>query len=83
MEGLEKNLAHALTNYLELTEQERRECREIVCLNAAAHLSWYNLAERLTEIAGGGKACAWRGQNLHLLQTMGRPRRVRLPLYEC
>jgi hypothetical protein len=83
MEGLEKNLAHALTNYLELTEQERRECREIVRLNAAEHLSWDNLAERLTEIAGAGQVCAWRGRNLHLLQTMGRARRVRLPLYEC
>jgi glycosyltransferase involved in cell wall biosynthesis len=54
MEGFEKNLAHALTNYLELTEQERRECREIVRRNAAEHLSWDNLAERLTDIAGGG-----------------------------
>jgi hypothetical protein len=55
MEGLEKNLANALTNYLELTEQERRECREIVRRNAAEHLlSGDNLAERLTEIAGGG-----------------------------
>ena len=54
MEGLEKNLANALTSYLELTEQERRECREIVRRNAAEHLSGDNLAERLTEIAGGG-----------------------------
>jgi glycosyltransferase involved in cell wall biosynthesis len=54
MEGLEKNLAHALTYYLELTGQERRECREIVRRNAVEHLSWDNLAERLTEIAGGG-----------------------------
>lgn len=53
-EGLEKNLAHALTGYLTLTEQERNECREIVRRNAVEYLSWGTLAESLVKIAGGG-----------------------------
>jgi glycosyltransferase involved in cell wall biosynthesis len=52
MEGFEENLARALIDYLELPEEERQECREIVRRNSVDHLSWDTLAGKLVGIAG-------------------------------
>ena len=51
--GFEENMAHALTGYLSLPEDERRRCREIVRRNAVEDLSWGALAERIAELATG------------------------------
>ncbi len=52
-DSFEKNLAHALTGYLSLPEEERRRCRETVRRNAVEDLSWGALAERIAELAAG------------------------------
>src|SRR5215210_1844959 len=52
MDGFEKNLAHALTEYLELPDDERRRCGEAVRRNCVEHLSWGTLAERLVGLVG-------------------------------
>ena len=52
MDGFEENLAHALTDYLNLPESERRRCSSIVRHNSVEHLSWGTLAEQLVAIAG-------------------------------
>ncbi|CAA9457528.1 MAG: Glycosyl transferase, group 1 [uncultured Rubrobacteraceae bacterium] len=54
LEGsFEENLARALTGYLSLPEDERRECRGIVERNAVEDLSWGALAERISALAAG------------------------------
>ena len=50
MDGFEENLARALTNYLELPEDERRQCEEIVRRNCVEELSWGTLAEKLASL---------------------------------
>jgi glycosyltransferase involved in cell wall biosynthesis len=52
MDGFEKNLARALTDYLKLPEYERRRCSSTVRHNSVEHLSWGTLAERLVTITG-------------------------------
>ena len=52
MDGFEDNLALALTDYLQLPEDERCRCGEIVRSNSVEHLSWETLAERLVELVG-------------------------------
>ena len=47
MDGFEENLAMALTNYLELPQEERRRCEEIVRRNSVEDLSWGTLAQKL------------------------------------
>jgi glycosyltransferase involved in cell wall biosynthesis len=58
MDGFEENLARALTGYLELPDEERRRCGEMVRRNCVEHLSWGTLAERLVELVG--KDQAWK-----------------------
>ena len=58
MDGFEENLARALTGYLELPDEERRRCGEVVRRNCVEHLSWGTLAERLVELVG--KDQAWK-----------------------
>ncbi|MDQ4128685.1 MAG: glycosyltransferase, partial [Actinomycetota bacterium] len=53
VEGLEENLAHALSKYLALPEEERRRCEEIVRRNSVESLSWGTLAERLVGLVEG------------------------------
>jgi glycosyltransferase involved in cell wall biosynthesis len=50
--GFEKNLAHALANYLSLPVSERRRCSLTVRHNSVEHLSWDTLAERLVILTG-------------------------------
>jgi glycosyltransferase involved in cell wall biosynthesis len=50
MDGFEENLAQALTNYLELPEDERRRCEEVVRRNSVEDLSWGTLAEKLVAL---------------------------------
>ncbi len=50
--GFEKNLAHALANYLSLPESERRRCSRTVRHNSVEHLSWDTLAEQLMSLTG-------------------------------
>src|ERR671910_587052 len=50
--GFEENLARALTGYLELPDEERRRCGEMVRRNCVERLSWGTLAERLVELVG-------------------------------
>ena len=52
MDGFERNLFHALTDYLKLQENERQRCSRTVRHNSVEHLSWGTLAERLVTIAG-------------------------------
>jgi len=47
------NLARAITAYLGLSEDERRQCREVVRRNAVEDLSWGALADRIAELSGG------------------------------
>ncbi len=54
MDGLEENLARALSEYLALAEDERRRCGEIVRRNSVEGLSWGTLAERLVGLVEGG-----------------------------
>jgi glycosyltransferase involved in cell wall biosynthesis len=56
MDGFEENLARALTGYLELPDEERRRCGEMVRRNCVEYLSWGTLAERLVELAGKDQA---------------------------
>jgi glycosyltransferase involved in cell wall biosynthesis len=58
MDGFEENLARALTDYLRLSDEERRRCGEAVRRNCVEHLSWGTLAERLVELVG--KDQAWK-----------------------
>ena len=53
MDGLEENLARALSEYLALPEEEQSRCRELVRQNSVEHLSWGTLAERLVGLVGG------------------------------
>ena len=46
----EDNLAHALTDYLRLPDEERRRCGEVVRRNCIEHLGRGTLAERLVEL---------------------------------
>jgi glycosyltransferase involved in cell wall biosynthesis len=50
MDGFEENLARALTDYLELPEDERRRCGEVVRRNSVEDLSWGTLAEKLVAL---------------------------------
>ena len=50
--GFEKNLAHALADYLSLPESERRRCSSTVRRNSVEHLSWDTLAKHLVAITG-------------------------------
>jgi glycosyltransferase involved in cell wall biosynthesis len=50
MEGFEENLARALTHYLKLPEEERRQCERDVRQNCVEHLSWGTLAQRLAAL---------------------------------
>jgi glycosyltransferase involved in cell wall biosynthesis len=50
LDGFEKNLAHALADYLKLPESERRRCSNTVRHNSVEHLSWNTLAEQLVNI---------------------------------
>jgi glycosyltransferase involved in cell wall biosynthesis len=50
MDGFEDNLARALTDYLELPEDERRQCEEDVRNNCVADLSWGTLAQQLVAL---------------------------------
>jgi glycosyltransferase involved in cell wall biosynthesis len=50
MDGFEENLARALTDYLELPEEERRRCEEVVRRNSVEDLSWGTLAEKLVAL---------------------------------
>jgi glycosyltransferase involved in cell wall biosynthesis len=52
MDGFEENLARVLTEYLELSDDERRRCGEAVRRNCVEHLSWGTLAERLVRLVG-------------------------------
>ncbi len=54
MDGLEENLARALSKYLALPEEERRRCGEVVRRNSVESLSWGTLAERLVGLVGEG-----------------------------
>ena len=54
MDGLEENLARALSEYLRLPEEEQSRCREVVRRNSVESLSWGTLAERLVGLVGGG-----------------------------
>ena len=47
MDGFEENLARALTDYLKLPEEQRRQCEEDVRRNSVEHLSWGTLAQKL------------------------------------
>ena len=53
MENFEENLAHALTNYLSLPEDERKECRRVVRCNSVEYLGWDTLAGRIATICEG------------------------------
>ena len=53
MDALEENLARALTDYLRLSDEERRRCGEIARRNSVDHLSWGTLAEKIATIARG------------------------------
>src|ERR687898_616892 len=50
--SFEENLARALTGYLELPDEERRRCEEVVRRNCVEHLSWRTLAEKLVALVG-------------------------------
>jgi glycosyltransferase involved in cell wall biosynthesis len=50
IDGFEENLAQALTNYLELPEEERRRCEEVVRRNSVEDLSWGTLAGKLVAL---------------------------------
>jgi glycosyltransferase involved in cell wall biosynthesis len=50
MDGFEDNLARALTDYLKLPEEERRQCEEDVRNNCVADLSWGTLAQQLVAL---------------------------------
>jgi glycosyltransferase involved in cell wall biosynthesis len=50
MDGFEENLAKALSDYLELPEEERRRCEEVVRRNSVEDLSWGTLAEKLVAL---------------------------------
>jgi glycosyltransferase involved in cell wall biosynthesis len=50
MDGFEENLAKALTSYLELPEEERRRCAEVVRRNSVEDLSWGTLAEKFVAL---------------------------------
>jgi glycosyltransferase involved in cell wall biosynthesis len=50
--GFEKNLAHALANYLSLPESGRRRCSRTVRHNSVEYLSWDTLAEQLLTLTG-------------------------------
>jgi glycosyltransferase involved in cell wall biosynthesis len=52
MNGFEKNLSHALADYLKLPAEERRRCSSTVQHNSVEHLSWDTLAEQLVSIMG-------------------------------
>ena len=52
MDGFEANLARALTDYLELPEEERKGCSITVRHNCVKYLSWGTLAEQVVAIAG-------------------------------
>jgi glycosyltransferase involved in cell wall biosynthesis len=52
MDGFEENLAHAITHFLRLPEDERRRCSSTVRHNSVERLSWGTLAERLVAITG-------------------------------
>ncbi len=54
MDGLEENLARALSEYLALPGDERRRCGEVVRRNSVESLSWGTLAERLVGLVGEG-----------------------------
>jgi glycosyltransferase involved in cell wall biosynthesis len=58
MDGLEENLARALSEYLALPGEERQRCGEIVRRNSVEILSWGTLAERLVGLVEGGRP--WR-----------------------
>ena len=53
MDGFEENLARALTDYLQLPDEERRSCGEVARRNSVDHLSWGTLAEKISKIARG------------------------------
>lgn len=53
MDDFERNLAHAITEYLSLSENERQRSREIVRWNSVDHLSWETLASDLVGISRG------------------------------
>jgi glycosyltransferase involved in cell wall biosynthesis len=50
MDGFEEDLAKALTTYLELPEDERRRCEEVVRRNCVDGLSWGTLAGKLVAL---------------------------------
>lgn len=50
MEGFVDNLAGALTGYLSLPEEERKEARRRVRQNCVEHLSWGALAEEVVNL---------------------------------
>ena len=50
MDGFEENLARALTDYLKLPEEQRRQCEEDVRRNSVEHLSWGTLAQKLVAL---------------------------------
>jgi glycosyltransferase involved in cell wall biosynthesis len=50
--GFEKNLAHALADYLSLPESERRRCSSTVRPNSVEHLRWDKLAKHLVALTG-------------------------------
>lgn len=50
MDGFEENLAHALTNYLKRSEEERSGCGETVRRNSVEYLSWDTLAGNIARL---------------------------------
>jgi glycosyltransferase involved in cell wall biosynthesis len=52
LDGFEENLALSMIEYLDLPDEERRQCGEIARRNSVEHLSWATLAERLVELVG-------------------------------
>jgi len=53
MDGMEENLARALSEYLALPGEERRRCEETVRRNSVESLSWETLAEGLVGLVEG------------------------------
>lgn len=53
MDGFEENLAHALTDYLERTREERAGYSQIVRQNSIEYLGWDTLAREIARLAAG------------------------------
>jgi glycosyltransferase involved in cell wall biosynthesis len=60
MDGFEENLARTLTEYLELPDEERRRCEEVVRRNCIEHLGWGTLAQRIVELVSDREIRPWK-----------------------